>query len=158
MKALEKASQDRKENDTVSASSARDSDNGGASQSELTIEPAITPQRKSANPPLSPTREAQQARTIIRAGQRDNRGIGTFVRERPILIIITLAIIFALGYSVFIYLQINPRVLAKQPSTPAAMLPPPSVSSAVAVCEESTAMMLASRLLPFSGDSLESVM
>jgi Tfp pilus assembly protein PilF len=132
MKALEKASQDRKENDTVSASSARDSDNGGASQSELTIEPAITPQRKSATPPLSPTREAQQARTIIRAGQRDNRGIGTFVRERPILIIITLAIIFALGYSVFIYLQINPRVLAKQPSTPAAMLPPPSVSSAVA--------------------------
>ncbi len=145
MKALEKASQDRKGNDTVSASSAAGAENnGGASKPELTIEPAITP-RKSAAPPAS-TREAQQAATIIRASQRDNRGIGNVVRERPVLIIVTLAIVFAFGYGIYIYLQINnPSVLAKQPSAPAAMATTPPVSSGVAAA---TQPLPTSSLLP----------
>jgi len=124
MKALEKAAQDRKGSDAEptppsTSTAAGAENNGGASKPELTIEPAITPQRKSAPPPAS-TREAQQAATVIRAGQRDSGGIGAVVRENPVMIIATLAVIFALGYGAYIYLQIsNPGIFTKQSSPPA---------------------------------------
>ncbi len=141
MKALEKASQDRKGSDTVSASSAAGTENNGdASKPELTIEPAITPQRKSAALPASTTLETQQqdATIIRRASQRDDGGIGSVVREHPVPIIFTLAVLFGLGYGIYIYLQIsNPGLFAKQPpqlarSSAAPVMTAPSVSGVVA--------------------------
>jgi len=129
MKALEKAAQDRKGNDPAPIPAAKGTDN--ISKSELTLEPALTPQHKTATVPAAAPRDTQQAAAVIRAGQRaGGGGVGAIMRERPMVVIGALAILLVLGYGVYFYIQFShPGLLIKSPPPLAQPLAVPAVTA-----------------------------
>ncbi|HUO43850.1 MAG TPA: tetratricopeptide repeat protein [Burkholderiales bacterium] len=163
MKALEKAAQDRKENNNESgppSTVAAAGSGSGASKSELTLEPAAPPLRRAAPAAASP-QETQQAATIIRAERRDSGGIGAIVRERPLAVVIVLAVIVAIGYGAYLYLQIsNPRLFAGQSPppvrAPAAIVAttPPASAGTVGTPSPPSSALTALPLLPLQNGAV----
>lgn len=147
MKALEKAAQDRKGSNAAPASA--DAEGDGVSKPELTIEPALTPQRRTAAAP-STTRDAQQASTIIRAGRRDSGGLSALL-DRPVWVVGTLGALFAIGYGVYVYLQIsNPGLFLKH-SPPLARAPAAAAGNVTVAAAPPSAAALP--LLPLQENS-----
>ena len=164
MKALEKAAKDREgtepaRGEATAPAGGSAMPGAGAAKSELTLEPitqeqvpaiaaapapvprapAVPPRKPAAAPaantPASSTaRDAAQAATVIRAGQREARGgVGAYVREHPLIVFGTLAALFLLAYGGYIYLQIaNPGLFAKQAPRAAAPLSAPPATGSIA--------------------------
>jgi len=138
MKALEKAAKDRgearNEPATVAAAATPAAPAAAPSRSELSLEPMAAagqanPIPRSAAPALpraapaaaSPAREQAQAQagTVLHA-QAASRpaasGAGAYVRAHPIMIFGTLAGLVAVGFGIYVYLQIfNPALFVAQP-------------------------------------------
>lgn len=76
--------------------------------------------------------EAQQrarAATVVQAGERRTDKILNYLRASPVAMLGTLAGVFALGFGIYVYLQIaNPGLLARQPAAQTA--PPPGPPAA----------------------------
>jgi len=89
--------------------------------------PAKPAAAASATPAASPSTPAQ-AQTVLRAGGGEARRGGIFatLRDRPVIAIGTVAGLFAIGYGVYLYLQItNPGLfIATRPAPPSAPAQP----------------------------------
>lgn len=167
MKALEKAAKDRGEQQpaaTVTTTAAAAAPAAAAPVTELTLEPlqADAPAAPSPAEPVAPGRAAaknrndrNQARaaTVLQAGARTPAAAAAApgLRIRPAMAIGLLAGIVALGFAVYVYLQItNPGMFIRQPPpaakplTPLSQAPAPAQSpiatgSVVAPAEQSAA-------------------
>ncbi len=158
MKALEKATKDRQEPTADSPPPETGSNNNGGTPqpNDLTLEPILPQPTQARRPPDpvavrdvgreggrtlggDPARDAARAASVIRAGQRDNGGVGAYVRDHPLAILGGVATLFLLGYGGYVYLQMNnpgmfinqQAALANRPSTsatPVAAAPNPSAS------------------------------
>lgn len=136
MKALEKAAKDRGEARTEPAATAASTRPKPELSLALELLAADTPspQRKEEAPlkpgsgqrtaAVAPAREPAQAATVMQAaGGRGLGGFGVFVHTRPLVVFGALAALFALGFGIYVYLQIfHPAVLIRQ--APAAKAPP----------------------------------
>jgi tetratricopeptide (TPR) repeat protein len=147
MKALEKAAKDRMDAraEPVAAGAAAPA----SATKELTLEP-LAPEATSAPraepatrpaPAVVPGRDQAQAQaqagTVMQAAAASRpgrRGIGEIVRAHPLPVLGTIAGLFALGFGVYVYLQIAqpglfvdraPLAPAKGPVTPLAQAPTP---------------------------------
>src|SRR5258708_4137050 len=128
MKALEKAAKDRV--DTAGDAptiEARATTPPVKVDPELTLEPIAAqaaaaevpppprapaaPMRKSAAPAMAAAtpREPAQAAAVLRAGQREpSGGVVDYLRERPLVVLSTLAVLFLAGFGGYVYMQMNP--------------------------------------------------
>ena len=157
MKALEKAAKDRGEAGSEPPAPASPAPPGAGfkANSELTLEPivaqppevpaaarvpaAAAPREK--NPPApaathAGARDSAQAAAMIRAAaQREPSGNAfTYVRERPLLALGTLAVLFLAGFGGYVYMQMNPGVFTTQvPRPPVAIGPNPSPAPPTAI-------------------------
>jgi len=157
MKALEKAAKDRGDTDSESAPATAAAAPGAAATSEMTLEPmahttagATTPaasreptmaaRRPAASTGGSTAASREAAATVIRAGSRGG-GPGAYVREHPLLVFGAFAILFALGYGGYLYMQLaSPGAFVRQPpparpvqapqppATPVAQAPAPAAA------------------------------
>ncbi len=141
MKALEKAAKDRGEARTEPAATTISTRPKPELSLALELLAADTPspQRKEDAPlkpgpgqrtsAAAPAREPAQAAAVMQtAGSRGLGGFGVFVRTRPLVAFGALAALFALGFGIYVYLQIfNPAVLIRQAPAPKA---PPLLSQA----------------------------
>ena len=160
MKALEKAAKDRVETGGDAAPAVNPVPPPPAPKrappaSELTLEPVPeieiiddalavrTPEpasiaRKSGASarPATSAREAAQAATVLRAGQRaPGTNVVGYLRERPLVAFGALAVLFLLGFGGYVYVQMNPAMFVTQaprpaPATPIAQAPAPVVQPA----------------------------
>lgn len=149
MKALEKAAKDRGESraEPVAAAPA-----ASTAKLELALEPiapeapagasrpeaaprAAAARSSSASAAAAPTREQLQAVTVLQAGARPASGFGAFVRAHPVTAIAAAAALTAVGFGLYVYLQIfHPALFLPQPplakaplaQTPSAVLPLPA--------------------------------
>jgi len=151
MKALEKAAKDRGEarNEPPAPAVAAPAAHVAAqSRSELSLEPIATPAPAAltskpepvSRPASAPTRvapapaapardEAQtQASTVLQAqsaGQSTAGGVEAFVRAHPVAVFGTLAGLVAVGFGVYVYVQIfHPAMFVAQPVAKAPVRPP----------------------------------
>ena len=155
MKALEKAAKDREDTGAEQAPAAQ-AGGATPGHSELTLEPitaeraaapltnarepalappapASSPRKPPGTAPVAPTAaaapaQAAQAATVLRAGQRPpaRGGVGTYVRDHPLIMIAAFTALLLAGYGGYIYLQLtNPGVFTKQPPRTAQPAPPP---------------------------------
>ncbi len=141
MKALEKAAKDRGEAGSEPPAPASPAPPGAGSKanSELTLEPIVaqppeapatqrvsapSPRAKSAPAPsVSPAlaRDSAQAAAMIRAEAHSepSGSVVTYVRERPLLALGTLAVLFLVGFGGYVYMQMNPGLFTTQAPRPA---------------------------------------
>ena len=147
MKALEKAAQDRLDTKTgipvTAAAATPEPAPSTATKSELTLEPiaataappaaasaALTAQaarvRSPPAPhgapaaPVAPPREPAEAATVVRAGQRATSGSPlTYLRDRPLVAFGILVTLFVIGYGIYVYIELNPGLFARQAPRPA---------------------------------------
>jgi tetratricopeptide (TPR) repeat protein len=124
MKALEKAAKDRQE---PAAGAAPHVDLDLQLQP---IEPRPGPGAAPAAGARDPAREQAQAATVMRASETRSAGLLAPLLARPVLLVGTLAGIFAVAYGTYVYLQLfHPAMLAPRPAPvtakPAAVPPPP---------------------------------
>ena len=141
MKALEKAAKDRGEAGSEPTAPASPAPPGAGSKvnSELTLEPIVAQppeapaaQRVSAPSPHEKTapapsatpalaRDSAQAAAMIRAGAQSepSGNVVTYVRERPLLALGTLAVLFLVGFGGYVYMQMNPGMFTTQAPRPA---------------------------------------
>ena len=142
MKALEKAAKDRVDSDAERAPETAAATPGAAAKGEMSLEPLAQKAAAAATPSASrdPTMTARRpaasaggaaasreaAATVIRASSRGaGGGVGALMRERPILVVSGLAIVFALGYGGYLYLQLaNPAAFVRQPPPRPVQAPP----------------------------------
>lgn len=134
MKALEKAAKDRVDARTETVA-------GAPAKAELTLEPlaaeapqALRPEaapRPAGAPPrapaaAAPTREQAQAATVLQAAARPQASVlGAYLRTHPVVALGTVAGLIAVGFGIYVYLQIShPGVFARQPPAPKAPAPP----------------------------------
>ncbi|MGH8701447.1 MAG: tetratricopeptide repeat protein [Burkholderiales bacterium] len=144
MKALEKAAKDRIDARAEPVAAAAPAP--ALASRELTLEPMMAPEAPAAPKPeaaprpvpaAAPAREQAQAQagTIMQAAaaSRPARGgMGAYVRAHPLPVLGTLAGLFAVGFGVYVYLQIAhpglfverpPLASGKGPVTPLAQAP-----------------------------------
>jgi Tfp pilus assembly protein PilF len=74
----------------------------------------------------------EKAATVVQAGQRSGSGAGSYVRAHPLMIIGGLGVLVAIGFGVYVYLQItNPGLFRPKPpppvAGPVAQIPPAPV-------------------------------
>ena len=150
MKALEKAAKDRGEaQETPPAAAAEPAPAAEKAQPmELTLEPLpadvlAPPQPAAAQPAKQPqsraSREQARAATVMQATARPAPAVARGPRIRPVMAIVIVAAVVALGFAVYAYLQItNPGLFIRQPPAPARPLAqapvpvqPPIATSAV---------------------------
>ena len=149
MKALEKAAKDRMDArvEPVAAESAAAP---APASKELTLEPmaaespaASAGTRADAAPPrpvaaaAAPAREQAHASTVMQASasSRPARGgVGAYVRTHPLPVLGTIAGLFALGFGIYVYLQIaHPGLfIERSPLAPAKGMVTPLVQAPVA--------------------------
>jgi Tfp pilus assembly protein PilF len=83
-----------------------------------------------------PGREQAQAATVLRASETPSAGVLGTLLARPVLLVGTLAGIFAVGYGTYVYLQLfHPAMLAPRPApvtAKSAPVPPPPPPQAAA--------------------------
>ena len=110
---------------------------------ELSLEPVQPSPRASARAQSTIHEDAaerhaapgpQQAQTVLRAGARSPRpprhepGILDWLARRPLVAFSTAAGLFAIGYGVYLYLQLtNPGIFLANPSPPGPPAPPASL-------------------------------
>jgi tetratricopeptide (TPR) repeat protein len=145
MKALEKAAKDRM--DARAEPVAVGVAVPAPAAKELTLEPLAadaptTPRAEPAPRPAPaavPTREQAQAQasTVMQAAAASRpakRGVGDYVRAHPLPVLGSIAGLFALGFGIYVYLQIAhpglfverpPLAPAKAPAAPLAQVPAP---------------------------------
>src|SRR4029079_7226751 len=69
-------------------------------------------------------REAAQAATVLRAGQRaPGPNVVGYLRERPLVAFGALAVLFLLGFGGYVYVQMNPAMFVTQAPRPAPATP-----------------------------------
>jgi hypothetical protein len=147
LKALQNAAKNREAGTTGSDSTAPPEPRNDT-ESELSLEPiepserpAATPRpRASASSPAAgaagsgriPPASPAQAQTVLRAGARpapppaSSPGLLDWLARRPLVAFSTAAGLFAIGYGIYLYLQItNPGIFMASPVTP----PPGPVAS-----------------------------
>ncbi len=151
MKALEKAAKDRGDASGEPTAPAHPSSSAGAKDnSELTLEPiAAQPAEPAAQRAPAPTRrektaapsnapatanDSAKAAAIIRAaGQREPSGnVFAYLRDRPLMVFGTLAVLFLVGFGGYVYVQMNPGMFASQPPRPAPIVQAPAPAPAPA--------------------------
>ena len=145
MKALEKAAKDRM--DARSEPVAAEAVARAPAAKELTLEPlaaeaSAAPRAEPAPRPApvaAPAREQAQAQasTVMQASAASRparRGVGAYVRAHPLPVLGTVAGLFALGFGIYVYLQIAhpglfierpPLAPAKGPAAPITQAPTP---------------------------------
>lgn len=136
MKALEKAAKDRDEARTEPAATTASTRPKPELSLALELLAADTPspQRKEEAPPkpgfgqrtstTASAHEQTRAASVMQAGGRPAGGLSIYVRTHPLVVLGTLAALFALGFGAYVYLQIfHPAVFIRQ--TPAPKAPPP---------------------------------
>ena len=150
MKALEKAAKDRM--DQRSEPLAAEAAAGAPAAKELALEPLAAEQPPAAPraepapraaprpaPAAAPAREPAQAQasTVMQAAATSRpprRGVGAYVRAHPLPVLGTVAGLFALGFGIYVYLQIahpglfieqRPLAPAKGPAAPVTRAPAP---------------------------------
>ena len=138
MKALEKAAKDRLDARTEPAAAAPAA---SSAKAELSLEPlaaetpaALRPEAapRSVTPPRAPAaaaaREQAQAATVLQAASRPPEGgvVGAYVRTHPLVVLGTVAGLVAVGFGVYMYLQIlHPNLIVRlAPPAPKGPLPP----------------------------------
>jgi Flp pilus assembly protein TadD len=151
MKALEKAAKDRGEARNEPAAVAAPAPPG---KPELALEPiaapapasavpaapaapeaaprARTPQGPRAAAPSAAAREQAQAGTVLQAqsARRPSRGAASYLRDHPVMVAGTLAGVAAIGFGIYVYLQIfHPSLFVRGPTAFKAPPPPPSVAA-----------------------------
>jgi Flp pilus assembly protein TadD len=161
MKALEKAAKDRGETrkePAAAETAAATAPAAAAPRSELSLEPLrpeaspapsaprpdapraaaapAPPRPVGAAAPQRETAQAQaQASTVVQAqaASRPARGAGTYLRAHPVVVLGTLAALIAIGFGVYVYLQIfHPQLFIGRPAAKAG-LPPLTQAPAVPV-------------------------
>jgi tetratricopeptide (TPR) repeat protein len=137
MKALEKAAKDRgdaRQEAPATASVAADA-NTASAHAELSLEP-LAAETSAAPQPAAPARpapapgaarEQAQAATVLQAAARpQSSGAGANLRNYPIAVLGIIAVLIAIGFAVYVALQIfQPSMLIRQvPVAPRGPLPP----------------------------------
>jgi Flp pilus assembly protein TadD len=160
MKALEKAAKDRGETrkEPVEAAAAATAPAAAPPRSELSLEPlrpeapsaasaprvdtptgAAAPPRPvaAAAPPRETAHAQAQASAVVQAqaaGRSSAGGVGTYVSAHPLMVFGTIAALVAIGFGVYVYLQIfHPQVLRASPPAVKPGLPPLTQAPAVPV-------------------------
>lgn len=135
MKALEKAAKDRgdaRQEAPATAAVAADA-SAGSAHAELSLEPLATetsaPPAAAAQPApeIGAARERAQAATVLQAAARpQSSGAGANLRNYPIVVLGIIAVLIAIGFAVYVALQIfQPSTLIRQaPVAPKGPLPP----------------------------------
>jgi Tfp pilus assembly protein PilF len=138
MKALEKAAKDRVDARTEPA--APEPVATPAAKSELTLEPltaeAPAPAARAEAPARAAavSREQTQAAAVLQAGGGAARGGAvTYVRDHPIMVFGVVAVLIAIGFGTYVYLQVfhpgmfnqQPPVAPRPPVSPIAQAPAP---------------------------------
>jgi Flp pilus assembly protein TadD len=104
---------------------------------ELALEPSPAPHRTSQEPHSAPT--SAQAATVVQAGRLPAFDPIDYAREHYMLTFIGIALLFAVGYGTYVYLQVNrpfrssapsPSPLVSAPAPPAPLSTSPQPSSA----------------------------
>lgn len=136
MKALEKAAKDRGE----ARAEPQTTTSPAGTKPELSLALELlaadtpSPQLKEEPPPRSgpaprtggaaPSREQVHATTVMQAETAVGSSISAYVRARPIVVFGTLAALFAIGFGIYVYLQIfHPGFFIRQ--SPASKVPAP---------------------------------
>jgi tetratricopeptide (TPR) repeat protein len=157
MKALEKAAKDRGETrkEPVETAAAAAAPATAPPRSELSLEPlrpeaqsaprvdtphaaAAAPRPAAAAAPPRETAEAQaQASAVVQAqaaSRPSGGGVGTYVSAHPLAVFGTIAALVAIGFGIYVYLQIfHPQVLSGRPPAVKPGLPPLTQAPAVPV-------------------------
>ena len=130
LQALQKAAKSREEGDADLSRQDLTMSDG------LSLEPSTPAPRGSPEPPSTPT--PAQAATVVQAGRLPAFDPLEYAREHYMLTFIGLAVLFAVCYGTYVYLQVNrpfrsstspspsPLAAAPAPQIPAASSPPPS--------------------------------
>ena len=161
MKALEKAAKDRGDTrkepaaaEVPAAASVAAAPAGAQPRSELSLEPlrpepaaahrapeasrapVPPPRAAGATPPPRDTAQAQ-ASTVMQAqatGRSGPGGAGTYLKTHPLIIFGALAGLVAIGFAIYVYLQIfQPQLLSGRPPAVKPTLPPLTQAPNVAV-------------------------
>jgi Tfp pilus assembly protein PilF len=143
LKALQKAAQNRESASPANGSEAAAPTPSDLPQSELSLEPISPPPGSAARAPADepPDRLASlaspaAAQNILLAGadRGAGSGLGDYVREHPLVTFSSAAGLFAIGYGIYLYIQIShPGLLmASRPTAVAPAPPPPPPPDAVA--------------------------
>lgn len=113
LQALQKASKNREGTDGQGPETRSDE--------SLTLEPLSEPELRDEDLTAHGGPTPAQAAKVLRATETPSSGLLDRVRERPMLVLIVAAILFAIGYGTYVYLQIaNPGVLRSPPPGPPA--------------------------------------
>ena len=147
LKALQNAARNREAAGNVRAESGSDAGERREPPTELSLEPVHPSPRAAARNHAAfaeepaerqPQPGPQHAQTILRAGARPEPirhrepGFFDWIAQRPLVAFSTAAGLFAIGYGIYLYLQItNPALFIARPTAaPPPPPPPPAVASA----------------------------
>jgi Tfp pilus assembly protein PilF len=124
LQALQKAAKSREEGEVdLSADALPMAD-------ELALEPTPAPPRGQQDAPAQPT--SAQAATVVQAGSVPAFDPMDYAREHYMLTVVGVAILLAIGYGAYIYLQMNKPFRSSAPaSVPVAAVAPPASAAGV---------------------------
>jgi tetratricopeptide (TPR) repeat protein len=133
MKALEKAAKDRGEARAEPVATSAESRPELSLALELLAADTPSPRLREEDRPEATARQdtssgyyrsdTARAAAVMQAGQDAERGVGAYLRDRPVVIFGALAALFAIGFGAYVYLQIfHPGFLLRP--TPAPAVPP----------------------------------
>lgn len=161
MKALEKAARDRGEarQEAPATAGVAVGANAGPAKPELSLEPLATERPDSPQPAgnaqaasgSAASREQAQAATVLSAGARPQLSGGAPRRSHPLAILGIAALLVAIGFAVYVALQIFQPVspLGRQaPAVPAGPLPPLTQAPAPPPAAPVTPALPAASVLP----------
>ena len=122
LQALQKAAKSREEGEVdLSADELSMAD-------ELALEPTPSASRAHQESPASPT--SAQAATVVQAGSVPTFDALDYAREHYMLSLVGIAILFAVGYGTYVYLQVNQPFRHSTPApSPVAAAPTPQASA-----------------------------
>lgn len=122
LQALQKAAKSREENQGELSEEAISVDD------QLALEPiAPEPVLREDAPAASPT--PAQAATVLEAGRAPGFDPIEYAREHQMLVFLALAVLFAIGYGTYVYIQVANPFRSQPAATPIVSAPPPSVAS-----------------------------
>ena len=137
MKALEKAAKDRGEARAEQASTPAESRPELSLALELLAADTPSPRLREDGSRTSARNEtasgeyrseAARAAAVMQAGQDNESGIGAYLRDRPVVLFGALAVLFAIAFGAYVYMQIFHPGLLLRPAPPPAL--PPQVVEA----------------------------
>ncbi|MEX0959684.1 MAG: hypothetical protein WDZ63_10400 [Burkholderiales bacterium] len=150
LQALQKASKNREGTDGQGSETGTDA--------SLTLEPLSEPELRDEDLTAHGGPTPAQAAKVLRATEAPSSGLLDRVRDRPMLVLIGAAILFAIGYGTYVYLQIaNPGVLRSPPPGPPASpihaeAPPPAEPASIAEAEAKVSGMPSIDPAPSTGE------